>query len=115
MLPASSRDARGRLIGGLSASRYFLTVFLWIPVSLVIALMDSPLRFAACTAFHLAVCFGVGFRGAGVAFLRTLDTRLSRSFSSALSLSSEASTCSQRLPQTVTLQRCVGRVAIHIA
>ena len=38
---------RGRFIGGLSALRYFRTVFLWMPVSLVILLMDRPLRFAA--------------------------------------------------------------------
>ena len=38
---------RGRFIGGLSVSRYFRTVSLWTPVSLVIALMDRPLRFAA--------------------------------------------------------------------
>ena len=38
---------RGRFIGGLSVLRYFRMVFLWIPVSLVIALMDRPLRFAA--------------------------------------------------------------------
>ena len=38
---------RGRFIGGLSVLRYFRTVSLWIPVSLVIALMDRPLRFAA--------------------------------------------------------------------
>ena len=31
---------RGRFIGGLSVLRYFRTVSLWIPVSLVIALMD---------------------------------------------------------------------------
>ncbi len=38
---------RGRFIGGLSVLRYFRTVSLWTPVSLVIALMDRPLRFAA--------------------------------------------------------------------
>ena len=38
---------RGRFIGGLSVLRYFRTVSLWMPVSLVIALMDRPLRFAA--------------------------------------------------------------------
>ena len=32
---------------------YLLTVPLWIPNSLAIPLMDSPLRFACCTAFHL--------------------------------------------------------------
>ena len=38
---------RGRFIGGLSVLRYFRTVSLWMPVSLVIALMDRPLRFVA--------------------------------------------------------------------
>ena len=38
---------RGRFIGGLSVLRYFRTVCLWMPVSLVIPLMDRPLRFAA--------------------------------------------------------------------
>ena len=42
-----------RRVGGLSASMYLLTVPLWIPNSLAIPLMDSPLRFACCTAFHL--------------------------------------------------------------
>ena len=32
---------------------YLLTVPLWIPNSLAIPIMDSPLRFACCTAFHL--------------------------------------------------------------
>ena len=52
-------------------------MFLWMPVSLVIALMDRPLRFAVLTASHLAICFGVGFLGAEVAFLRILAAPLS--------------------------------------
>ena len=35
------------VMGGLSAFRYFFTVFLWTPVSRVIPLMDSPLRCAS--------------------------------------------------------------------
>ena len=42
-----------RRVGGLSALMYLLTVPLWIPNSLAIPIMDSPLRFACCTAFHL--------------------------------------------------------------
>ena len=38
---------REGVIGGLSAFRYFFTVFLWTPVSRVIPLIDRPLRFAA--------------------------------------------------------------------
>ena len=34
--------------------------------------MVRPLRFAFCTAFHLAVCSGVGFLGGGLTGLRTL-------------------------------------------
>ena len=39
----------------LSASMYLLTVSLWIPNSLAIPRMDSPLRFACCIAFHLSL------------------------------------------------------------
>ena len=45
--------ARAR--GGLSASMYFLAGLLWIPNSRAIPRIDTPLRFAFCTAFHLAV------------------------------------------------------------
>ena len=51
----------GRATGGLSAFMYFFTVSLCIPNSRAIPRMDRPLRFALCTAFHLAVCSGVGF------------------------------------------------------
>ena len=44
-----------RAMGGLSAFMYFLTVSLCMPSSRAIPRMDSPLRFAFCTAFHLAV------------------------------------------------------------
>ena len=83
------------------SSRYFLTVFLWIHVSLVVALMDRPLRLAAWITFHLAICKGAGFLGTEVAFLLTLGQPRPwlRSFSSACSLSSEASTLSRRLPR----------------
>ena len=64
-----SRDGE---IGGLSAFMYFFTVSLCIPSSRAIPRMDSPLRFAFCTAFHLAVCSGVGFLRRSVAVLRTL-------------------------------------------
>ena len=47
--------ARGRDMGGLSALMYFLTVSLCMPSSRAIPRMDSPLRFALRTAFHLAV------------------------------------------------------------
>ena len=57
----TSDVARARAIGGLSAFMYFLTVSLCIPSSRAIPRMDSPLRFAFCTAFHLAVCSAVGF------------------------------------------------------
>ncbi len=44
-----------RAMGGLSAFMYFLTVSLCMPSSRAIPRMDSPLRFAFCTAFHLAI------------------------------------------------------------
>ena len=47
--------ARARDMGGLSASMYFFTVSLCMPSSRAIPRMDSPLRFALRTAFHLAV------------------------------------------------------------
>ena len=50
---------------------YFLELFLCMFSSRAIPRMDSPLRFAFCTAFHLAVCSGVGFLRVGVAVLRT--------------------------------------------
>ena len=51
----SDADSGGRRVGGLSASMYLLTVCLWIPNSLAIPRMDSPLRLASCTAFHLSL------------------------------------------------------------
>ena len=42
-------------MGGLSAFMYFLTVSLCMLSSRAIPRMDSPLRFAFCTAFHLTV------------------------------------------------------------
>ena len=42
-------------MGGLSASMYFLTVSLCMLSSRAIPRMNSPLRFAFWTAFHLAV------------------------------------------------------------
>ena len=50
---------------------YFLELFLCMFSSRAIPRMDSPLRFAFCTALHLAVCNGVGFLRVGVAVLRT--------------------------------------------
>ena len=50
---------------------YFFTVSLCIPSSRAIPRMDSPFRFALCTAFHLAVCSGVGFLRRGPTALRT--------------------------------------------
>ena len=52
---AAGGVAGDRRIGGLSASIYFLTVSLWIPNSLAMPRMDSPLRFASGTAFHLSL------------------------------------------------------------
>ena len=49
----------------------FFTVSLCIPSSRAIPRMDSPFRFALCTAFHLAVCSGVGFLRRGPTALRT--------------------------------------------
>ena len=45
-----------RAMGGLSAFMYFPHGFLYVcPVHGRSPRMDSPLRFAFCTAFHLAV------------------------------------------------------------
>ena len=93
---------RGRFIGGLLVLRYFRTVF---PVDARLPGYcpdgQAPAFRCMLTASHLAICFGVGFLGTEVAFLRILAAPLSwsRSFSSALSLSSEARTLSQRLPR----------------
>ena len=40
---------------GLSASMNFFAVSRWMPTSLATPRIDSPLRFAFCTAFHLTV------------------------------------------------------------
>ena len=80
--------ARARDMGGLSACMYFLTVSLCMRSSRAIPRMDSPLRFAFCTAFHLAVCSGVGFLDRGVTVLRTLAAPLRSASSRSLSTSS---------------------------
>ena len=45
----------GRFIGGLSACMYFFAVSRWMASSRATLRIDRPLRFAFCTAFHLAV------------------------------------------------------------
>ena len=65
-----------RAMGGLSAFMYFFTVSLCIRNSRAIPRMDRPLRFALCTAFHLAVYSDVGFLSCCVAVLRTLPAPL---------------------------------------
>ena len=50
-----------RFMGGLSASMYFFAVSRWMPTSLATPRIDSFLRFAFGTAFHLVVWSGVGF------------------------------------------------------
>ena len=62
-------------VGGLSASRYLLTVARWIPNSRAIPRMDIPLRFAFCIACQRAFWRKVGFRG-GMAALPALLPRL---------------------------------------
>ena len=59
----SAEVAGDRRVGGLPASMYLLTVSRWIPSSLAIPRMDSPLSFASCTAFQLSLWRKVGFRG----------------------------------------------------
>ena len=59
-------------MGGLLAFIYFFTVALCMPSSRAIPRTVRPFRFAFCTAFHLAVCSGVGFLGGGLTGLRTL-------------------------------------------
>ena len=46
---------RERVLGALSAPMYFLTLSLYMPSSLAVPRMGSPLRFAFCAALHLAV------------------------------------------------------------
>ena len=45
----------GRFIGGLSACMYFFAVSRWMASSRATLRIDRPLRFAFCTALHLAV------------------------------------------------------------
>ncbi len=50
-----SAATRARASGGLSASMYFFAVLLWMPNSRATPRIDSPLRFAFCTALHVAI------------------------------------------------------------
>lgn len=96
----ASRDGD---MGGLSALIYFLTVCLWIPSSQAIPRMDRPFRFAFCTAFHLAVCKGVGFLRRRLVALRTLPVPLRlevwRDFSASWIVSGLASVAVHFLPR----------------
>ena len=51
--------AQGRRVGGPSASRYFLTVALWIPNSRSIARSDIPLRGAAALGLPAGTALSV--------------------------------------------------------
>ena len=51
---------------------YLRTVSLCMPNSLAIPRMDRPFSLALCTAFHLALCRGVGSLREMIAALRTL-------------------------------------------
>ena len=61
-----------RIMGGLLASAYLRTVFLWMPNSLAIARMERPQSLACCTGFHRTLCRGVGFLRGDAGGLRTL-------------------------------------------
>ena len=63
--------------------------------------MDRLLRFALCTAFHLAVCSGVGFLGRRVAALRTLPVPLRPDVKGGHKMD-----CGLRLPLMDDLLRC---------
>ena len=66
---------------------YFLEVFLCMFSSRGIPRMDSPLRFAFCTALHLAVCSGVGFLRLGTTALRIRPVSLRPEMSTGCSVS----------------------------
>ena len=55
MVSGHSVLTAGRFIGGLSACMYFFAVSRWMASSRATLRIDRPLRFAFCTAFHLAV------------------------------------------------------------
>ena len=63
-----------RIMGGLLASAYLRTVFLWMSNSLAIARMERPRSLACCTAFHRTLCHGVGFLRGDAGGLRTLPS-----------------------------------------
>ena len=95
-----------RAMGGLSAFMYFLTVSLCIRNSRAIPRMDRPLRFAAlCTAFHLAVCSGVGFLSRCLTILRTrpvpLRPEVAMGCSASWLASRVASLAAHLVPETV--------------
>ena len=76
-------------MGGLLASAYLRTVFLWMPNSLAIARMERPRSLACCTAFHRTLCRGVGFLRGDAGGLRTLPSP----FNVALSAYDDAEGC----------------------
>ena len=55
MITDGSYPPRWRFMGGLTASMYFFAVSRWMASSRATLRIDRPLRFAFCTAFHLAV------------------------------------------------------------
>ena len=55
MITDGSYPPRSRFMGGLTASMYFFAVSRWMASSRATLRIDRPLRFAFCTAFHLAV------------------------------------------------------------
>ena len=58
---------------------YLRTVSLCMPNSRAIPRMDRPFSLALCTAFHLALCRGVGSLREMIAALRTLPPLLGAS------------------------------------
>ena len=90
-------------MGGLLASAYLRTVFLWMPNSLAIARMERPRSLACCTAFHRTLCRGVGFLRGDAGGLRTLPPPFNVALSASMA-SRDAKLSLGWLPTPLTLR-----------
>ena len=96
-----------RIMGGLLASAYLRTVFLWMPNSLAIARMERPRSLACCTAFHRTLCRGVGFLRGDAGGLRTLPPPFNVALSASMA-SRDAKLSLGWLPTPLTLRSRPG-------
>ena len=95
------------IMGGLLASAYLRTVFLWMPNSLAIARMERPRSLACCTAFHRTLYRGVGFLRGDAGGLRNLPPPFNVALSASMA-SRDAKLSLGWLPTPLTLRSRPG-------